>query len=255
MNKEDETSPLSATEWSSQHFTSLGNPYMINCFVWYNGHVYKSLVDTNIYPPTNATYWLDLGEGHQLLEEQSDWDATTGRAFIKNKPQSTSDFTNDGEDSSSPFATLNDLNAAIPAAQDLDSVLNNGETSFNKGAYVKEIGVYDDFNSPTIPPGFATIFGTKSKIWFKSKLGNNMFNIAEGFFTVIKGAYEFRFSFASLTTNRIATFQNASGIVAYMSDIPGQYTLLEYADNAAAVAAGLPDGRLYRTGDVVKVVH
>jgi hypothetical protein len=29
----------------------------------------------------------------------------------------------------------------------------------------------------------------------------------------------------------------------------------EYADNAAAVAAGLPVGRLYRTGDTLKIVH
>lgn len=29
----------------------------------------------------------------------------------------------------------------------------------------------------------------------------------------------------------------------------------EYADNAAAVTAGLPNGRFYRTGDVLKVVH
>ncbi|WP_294309570.1 hypothetical protein [uncultured Chryseobacterium sp.] len=29
----------------------------------------------------------------------------------------------------------------------------------------------------------------------------------------------------------------------------------EYADNAAASAAGLPAGALYRTGDILKVVH
>lgn len=29
----------------------------------------------------------------------------------------------------------------------------------------------------------------------------------------------------------------------------------EYADNAAAVAAGLAVGKVYRTGDVVKIVH
>jgi hypothetical protein len=31
--------------------------------------------------------------------------------------------------------------------------------------------------------------------------------------------------------------------------------LPEYADNATAVAAGLSIGRLYRTGDTLKVVH
>lgn len=29
----------------------------------------------------------------------------------------------------------------------------------------------------------------------------------------------------------------------------------EYADNAAAVAAGLAVGKVYRTGDVMKIVH
>lgn len=29
----------------------------------------------------------------------------------------------------------------------------------------------------------------------------------------------------------------------------------EYADNAAAIAAGLTVGRVYRTGDVLKIVH
>jgi hypothetical protein len=32
-------------------------------------------------------------------------------------------------------------------------------------------------------------------------------------------------------------------------------TALEYADNAAAVTAGLPVGQIYRTGDLLKIVH
>ena len=31
--------------------------------------------------------------------------------------------------------------------------------------------------------------------------------------------------------------------------------LPEYADNAAAIAAGLTSGQVYRTGDLLKVVH
>lgn len=86
MNKSELTTALSATEWSTNHSLAEGNPYNKEAFTWYNGHIYKSLADDNQYPPNNATYWKDLGEGHQLLEEQSDWNATTGRAFIKNKP-------------------------------------------------------------------------------------------------------------------------------------------------------------------------
>lgn len=31
--------------------------------------------------------------------------------------------------------------------------------------------------------------------------------------------------------------------------------ILEYADNASAITAGLTEGSVYRTGDVLKIVH
>lgn len=86
MKKSNLTTPLSATEWSTNHTVALGNPYIKGSFVWLEGNVYESLIDNNEYPPTNSTYWTNLGEGHLLLEEQSDWDATEGRGFIRNKP-------------------------------------------------------------------------------------------------------------------------------------------------------------------------
>lgn len=86
MAKSDETSPLVATEWSSNHTTVTGNPYTAGTYVFYNGHVYKCKFNNDGIIPTNTTYWLDLGEGHLLAEEQSDWNATTGRPFIRNKP-------------------------------------------------------------------------------------------------------------------------------------------------------------------------
>lgn len=86
IRKSDLDSPLAATEWSLNHSVATGNPYILGCFVWFEGHVYESLIDDNTYPPTNDCYWTDLGEGHLLLEEQSDWNATTGRPFIRNKP-------------------------------------------------------------------------------------------------------------------------------------------------------------------------
>ncbi len=86
IRKSDLDSPLSATAWSANHSTITGNPYIIDCFVWFEDKVYKSLINNNIYPPTNATYWANLGLGHLLLEEQTDWNATTGRALLKNKP-------------------------------------------------------------------------------------------------------------------------------------------------------------------------
>ena len=43
-------------------------------------------------------------------------------------------------------------------------------------------------------------------------------------------------------------------IVAVETELLGALTR-EYADNAAAKAGGLTDGQLYRTGDILKIVH
>jgi len=361
MAKSDEDCTLVATEWSANHLNATGNPYTAGTYVFWNGHVYKCLFDNEGIPPTNTTYWLDLGEGHLLAEEQSDWNATGGRQFILNKPTNTSDFTNDGEDGSSPYATLNDVSAAIPLPQDIFSVLTEGDTAGGLPINVESIGLYDTF---ALPHDFARIYSYKNRIYFQNKLGVNVGHIRENVFALRNGSYEVSISTptltgnitasfqnasgviaylsdipvitiptldtvlfngnlsqinafvgdigiynnhapsgngyvsisgnknvfhfynnigteyaeiyqdtltlrdsgspllgmqikkpASVTANRVATFQDASGTVAYLSDIPGQYTLVEYADNATAIAAGLPIGRLYRTGDLVKVVH
>lgn len=215
MAKSDENCPLVATEWSSNHSTVTGNPYTAGTYVFWNGHVYKCLFNNDGLPPTNTTYWLDLGEGHLLAEEQTDWNATGGRRYILNKPTKTSDFINDGEDGSSPYVTQDELNNALPI-QDLDSVLGEGDQAPNKGAYIKEIGFWDNFASPF---AYAKIYANKSKIYMKSKLGNDMFHFSESGWAFIKSAFTFNFNFQTLTGNRTATFQNKSGVVAYLSDI------------------------------------
>lgn len=251
MAKSDENCPLVATEWSANHSVATGNPYTAGTYVFWNGHVYKCKFDNDGLPPTNTTYWLDLGEGHLLAEEQPNWNATGGRRFILNKPTNTSDFINDGEDGSSPYVTQDELNNSLPI-QDLDDVLGEGDQAPTRGAYIQEIGFWDDFSAPF---GYAKIYADKGRMWFKSKLNNVMFTINENGWAHVKGVFTFNFSFQTITGNRTATFKNESGVVAYMNDIPGQYTLVEYPDNAAAIGAGLPVGRMYRTGDVVKVVH
>jgi hypothetical protein len=188
MNKSNETSPLVATEWSSNHSVVTGNPYIKGSYVFYNGHVYKCLFDNDGILPTNTTYWLDLGEGHLLAEEQSDWDATEGRAFIRNKPQ----------------------------PQDLYSVLEQGDEAPDKGAYIKEIGLWDSF---AIPFGYAKIYADKGRIWFQSKLGVVMASIRDNAISFKTGIYEYTINIPNATANRTATFQDKNGTVAYLSDI------------------------------------
>jgi len=55
----------------------------------------------------------------------------------------------------------------------------------------------------------------------------------------------------------IFTIDRISGDIGLNPDMGGTYlySTPEHADNAAAATAGLVNGRLYRTGDVLKVVH
>ena len=54
----------------------------------------------------NKVVSINIGK---LIQEQSDWleEDPTNNSYIKNKPTKTSDFENDGENGSSPFATKN----------------------------------------------------------------------------------------------------------------------------------------------------
>jgi hypothetical protein len=131
MAKSDENCPLVATEWSANHTYVTGNPYEAGTYIFYNGHVYKCLFLNEGIPPTNTTYWLDLGEGHLLAEEQTDWDSTGGRSFIRNKPTKTSDFANTGEDGIHPFITIED----VPDIGDIPTLTsqltNDGDDTLN----------------------------------------------------------------------------------------------------------------------------
>jgi hypothetical protein len=216
MAKSDENCPLVATEWSNNHSTVLGNAYTAGTYVFYNGHVYKCLFNNDGILPTNTTYWLDLGEGHLLAEEQTDWNATGGRRYIVNKPTNTSDFVNDGENGSSPYVTQDELNNSLPDLQNLDEVLAEGDQAPTRGAYIQEIGFWDNFSAPF---GYAKIYADKGRLWFQDKLGVVMASIRDNAIAFKTGIYEYTINVPNATANRIATFQNKSGVVAYLSDI------------------------------------
>ena len=158
----DATSFSAATEWSANHSTETGNPYTIGTHVFWNGHIYRCKYNNDGIPTTDSTYWLDLGVGYLLAEEQSDFEATTGRAFIKNKPTKTSDFINDGEDGTNPFITLEDIPVFDSSDYDLEDFTNNSVDPFAK---ISDLPVYSDFIQNSITNGVVNKAPTENAVY------------------------------------------------------------------------------------------
>lgn len=158
----DATSFSAATEWSANHSTETGNPYTIGTHVFWNGHIYRCKYNNDGIPTTDSIYWLDLGVGYLLAEEQSDFEATTGRAFIKNKPTKTSDFNNDGEDGTNPFITLEDIPVFNSSDYDLEDFTNNSVDPFAK---ISDLPVYSDFIQNSITNGVVNKAPTENAVY------------------------------------------------------------------------------------------
>jgi len=77
---------LVALPFSTDHLTATGNAYAINDVVYYSGNVYRCIASNDSILPTNATYWTNLGAGFPLVEQPSNWNATSGNNQILNKP-------------------------------------------------------------------------------------------------------------------------------------------------------------------------
>jgi hypothetical protein len=109
-------SAVSATAWTPDHTTATGNPYLAGTIVYYLGHIFQAnFTNDSIIPAIGGNlYWTDLGLGYLIDQEQTDWLAVSGSAFIKNKPTNVSSFTNDAgyltQDNVVEFANL----AAFP---------------------------------------------------------------------------------------------------------------------------------------------
>lgn len=166
----DATSFSAATEWSANHSTETGNPYTIGTHVFWNGHIYRCKFTNDGIPTTDSTYWLDLGVGYLLSEEQSDFDATSGRAFIRNKPTKTSDFINDGEDGANPFITLEDVPTFDPLDYNLDDFTNTGLNPFAK---ISDIPTYSDFIQDSITNGVVNKAPTENAVYDALQLKQN----------------------------------------------------------------------------------
>ena len=77
---------LLALPFTTDHLSFTGNQYLVGNVVWYNGNVYRCIANNDSILPTNATYWVNLGAGFPLVEQPSNWNATSGNNQILNKP-------------------------------------------------------------------------------------------------------------------------------------------------------------------------
>lgn len=90
-------SSVAATAWTPNHIAATGNPYLAGTLVYYLGHIFQANFNNDSITPAigGNLYWTDLGVGYLIDQEQTDWLAVSGSAFIRNKPTNVSSFTND----------------------------------------------------------------------------------------------------------------------------------------------------------------
>ena len=77
---------LLALPFTTDHISATGNAYVIGDVVWYSGNVYRCIANNDSLLPTNTSYWVNLGAGYPLVQQPSDWNATSGNNQILNKP-------------------------------------------------------------------------------------------------------------------------------------------------------------------------
>ena len=105
--------------------------------------------------------------------------------------------------------------------QDLDSVLEQGNIS-QRNASIGELSLYD---SDAVVDGYWKVYVSDGDFFIKNKEDIDLFLLRDGSITLLNSStpYSFKLNTELLTDNITATFQNASGTVAYLSDIPTNY--------------------------------
>lgn len=122
---------------------------------------------------------------------------------------------------SSDFTEI-DITSVINASlQNLNSVLNEGDTS-ELDANIGSLGLFDTFDET----GYGKIYCFKNRIYFQDTDSNDLFYIEEKSIVIKDTETPYTTSIgqqSGLTENVTATLQNTSGIIAYIDDIPTDY--------------------------------
>ena len=118
----------------------------------------------------------------------------------------------------------------------LDEVLTTGNVS-TQDAKIGDLYLWDTDSTP----GYAKVYADKNRIYFQGKTGQSFGYVGLNSLTLLDVSNAYTFSIAkptTLTNNYTATFQNTSGTVAYLSDIPSQITLTTTGTSGPATLIG-----------------
>lgn len=168
---------------------------------------------------------------------------------------------------SSDFTEI-DITSVINAnLQGLDSVLNQGNESFDKNAKINSLYLWDNHNDDDYG---VIVYGDKDRVNFKKTNGSLIGTLDIGQFQVqTSGVGDFELRFPSAAFSRIVAFQDASGTVAYLSDIPEvNITSISAGDNVSVIevspknfeiSATIPEGlylqETYLIDSITDTIH
>lgn len=178
-----------------------------------------TIVDNDSEETTPEDYFNNSVTPIIVLQYEIVFLILNGRTFIFRKNNDTYGV-DETQVVSGDFTEI-DITSIINAnLQDLNSVLTEGNEAPDKDAKIRDLYLYDDFGSPD---GYARLYSDKQSLYFVNKTGESVFQLEKNSLYFPIGAYTYKITTPSITGGRIATFQDASGTVAYTSDIPTDY--------------------------------
>jgi hypothetical protein len=173
---------------------------------------------SNVYLTPNG-YVNNLNPAIEVLNYEIIFLILNGRTYIFRRNGDTFGV-GETQTSSGDFTEI-DITSVINASrQNLDSVLNEGNESFDNNIFINKVYLWD--NAYNTDYGCA-IEGSKEALNVYKASGSFIGSISDKEIKMKSGIYSYNVIYPSITANRNATLQNASGTIAYLSDIPSDY--------------------------------
>jgi hypothetical protein len=170
---------------------------------------------SNVYLTPNG-YVNNLNPAIEVLNYEIIFLILNGRTYIFRRNGDTFGV-GETQTSSGDFTEI-DITSVINAnRQNLDSVLNEGNESFDNNIFINKVYLWDNVYNTDYG---CAIEGSKEALNVYKASGSLIVSISDKEIKMKSGIYSYNVIYPSITANRNATFQNASGTVAYLSDIP-----------------------------------